>query len=132
MLKNKIMEAEDKLRKACLIGGLRYTFYAGGYPLMIELSHAEEEPDQVKMPIVNKEIDPYMKIKLIFKDGIKIQTEGDITIDDDVLSKIKRCAKNLHYLYLQFYHQEAMFKKIGYTNAETGEIIEKETENNTK
>ena len=125
MIKDRIYDAEDKLRKACALDNLEYKVYVKQYPIVFEITKANPNNDQIKMPVGRLDnFDPDMKIELIFGEELKIRTIKDIEIDDDILSSIKRKAKDLHYLYLQLHFQESMFKRRAGIDSETGEILE--------
>jgi hypothetical protein len=47
-------------------------------------------------------------IKIVYAaDDTTIQVEGDISIDDDTLTKIRNTARKIHYSWLQHWYAEA-------------------------
>lgn len=96
MMLDDHMEALDTL---CNKAGLSYRINFD-YPITLTLPRQQINmfaPDQ--RPAC---------IKIVYAaDDTTIQVEGDISIDDDTLTKIRNTARKIHYSWLQHWYAEA-------------------------
>lgn len=101
-----------KLQGICDEHNLVYNLIKDEYPIMLKVKTTGDISGQLSM-LAEAEEDGYRspdaELVFFFKNGVLEQrTTGKFTISDALLSKLRNLYKNLHFLWLQYFHREVV------------------------
>lgn len=96
-------ELEEKLEKILGENGLVHEFETERYPICMIIQPRQDTGAQMQLFAGDAGTSSTnMKILLTFRlDGLEIQTDNRLVIQDALLTKIKGLATKMHYAYLQ-------------------------------
>ena len=107
---------KKKLQGICDEHNLVYRFKKDSYPIMLIIQTAGGVSQQLSM-LEEAEEDGYRspdaQLRFSYKDGdLVYRISETFTIGDALFNKLKNLFKNMHFLWLQFYHREISEKEI--------------------
>jgi len=107
---------KKKLQGICDEHNLVYRFKKDAYPIMLIIQTAGGVEEQMSM-LEEAEEDGYRspdaQLRFSYKDGdLVYRISETFTIGDALFNKIKNLFKNMHFLWLQFYHREITVNNI--------------------
>ena len=111
--KTRYNAIKDKLDKLLDDNNLVGTFHKDTYPICLSVGQNMEPSAQMELfkTATHAISATDARLQYIFSDGeIIVRTDSRLIISDDLMTKIKGLAKNMHYLYLQAFFRERMEK----------------------
>lgn len=102
-------ETIEKLDELLAANNLVQVFGEDEYPIVLTVSQDRDPAAQMELfsqdgPGISSRD---ARLSFIFQDGdIVVRTDSRLVISDALMSKIKKYAKKMHYLYLQAYYRE--------------------------
>ena len=114
--RSKFEAYQKKLQNICDENNLTYRFFKDGYPIVLKIMPTGGMDGQLSM-LENAEetgfISPDAFIMFAYKHGnLEIKTSETFTINDALFGKLKNLYKNMHALWLQFFHCEVIRKDL--------------------
>lgn len=110
----KFEEEKTKLEKLCADNNLVFHFYPNNYPVQMVFQPTSNIDSQMSMLERDEAyISPDAKLTYIMQDGdIEEKTEGRTQWPKSLKDKLLRSFKNMHLLYLEFFHRNLMERNI--------------------
>ena len=107
---------KKKLQGICDENNLVYKFHTDSYPIMLTVQTTGDIDGQMSM-LEQAEEDGYRspdaRLKFAYKDGeLVYRISETFTINDALFNKLKNLFKNMHTLWLQFFHREITEKNL--------------------
>lgn len=108
---------KKKLQGVCDENDLVFRFRCDSYPLTLTIrpvSGVEEQMTLLEKAEDSGYTSPDAALIFIYKDGvIDHSVHGTFTISDVLFTKIRNLFRNMHFMWLQFFHRDVMDKITG-------------------